>query len=162
MYMLTLPTTLESTMLIRFHDCDPFNHLNNSRYLDYIMTARGDQLLEHYQFDIYALARTKGIGWVTAQTQIAYINPALLMERVVIQTCLRSYSDRSLRFEATMWNENKTQLKALLETRLVHYNLQKQKSQSHDAELMEFFSRVVNPSDLSFEERLLELRQTIA
>jgi acyl-CoA thioester hydrolase len=156
--MSTLPLTLESSMLVRFHDCDPFNHLNNSRYLDYIMTARGDQLLDHYQFDIYGLARTRGIGWVTAQTQIVYVNPALLMERVVIQTCLRSYSERSLLFEAVMWDENKSQVKALLHTRLVHFNLRTQKSQSHDADLLDFFSRVVNPTNLSFEERLTELK----
>ena len=43
---------LESKMKVRFHDCDPFNHLNNSRYIDYIVTARGDQLLENYNLDI--------------------------------------------------------------------------------------------------------------
>lgn len=51
--------TPESRVKVRFPDCDPFNHLNNSRYLDYIMTARGDQLIEHYGFDIYRLAREK-------------------------------------------------------------------------------------------------------
>ncbi|MEO6346652.1 MAG: acyl-CoA thioesterase, partial [Aquaticitalea sp.] len=40
--------SLESKMKIRFHDCDPFNHLNNSKYIDYILTARGDQLIENY------------------------------------------------------------------------------------------------------------------
>lgn len=34
---------LESKAKVRFHDCDPFNHLNNSRYIDYMVTARGDQ-----------------------------------------------------------------------------------------------------------------------
>jgi acyl-CoA thioester hydrolase len=41
-----LKKTLQSKMKIRFHDCDPFHHLNNSRYIDYIVTARGDQLLK--------------------------------------------------------------------------------------------------------------------
>jgi acyl-CoA thioester hydrolase len=61
-----LKKTLQSKMKIRFHDCDPFHHLNNSRYIDYIVTARGDQLLENYGFDIYELARKEGIGWVAA------------------------------------------------------------------------------------------------
>ncbi|HRG10148.1 MAG TPA: acyl-CoA thioesterase, partial [Cyclobacteriaceae bacterium] len=56
---------LTSTAKIRFHDCDPFNHLNNSRYLDYFMTARGDQLIEHYNLDIYKLAQQEFIGWVS-------------------------------------------------------------------------------------------------
>ncbi len=78
-------------MKIRFHDCDPFNHLNNSKYIDYIMTARGDQLLENYNLDIYRFARENGLAWVTAQTQIAYLSPARVMEEVVISTMLLTF-----------------------------------------------------------------------
>jgi len=70
--MTALKKVLESKMKIRFHDCDPFNHLNNSKYLDYIMTARTDQLLEYYNLDVYKMAQEKGIGWVSAQTQNPY------------------------------------------------------------------------------------------
>jgi len=61
----------ESKMKVRFHDCDPYNHLNNSRYIDYIVTARGDQLIDNYGFDMYALVRERSLGWVSAQTQIS-------------------------------------------------------------------------------------------
>ena len=67
--MRKLPTTLESKMKIRFQDCDPYGHLNNSKYIDYIMTARGDQLIEFYDFDIYKMAQQAKLGWVAAQTQ---------------------------------------------------------------------------------------------
>ncbi|MBL7835778.1 MAG: acyl-CoA thioesterase [Cyclobacteriaceae bacterium] len=158
--MTELKKVLESTMKIRFHDCDPFNHLNNSRYLDYIMTARGDQLTDHYNFDIYKLAREQGVGWVIAQTQIAYISPALLMEEVVIETRLLAYSERSLHLEAFMWNKNKSHLKAVLWARFVHYNLRTQKSHSHDESLMNFFSQIVNPlsHETAFEERIKSLK----
>jgi len=79
--MTELKKVLESKAKIRFHDCDPFNHLNNSRYIDYIVTARGDQLIDNYNFDIYQLAREQGIGWVTAQTQISYFSPAYLWKK---------------------------------------------------------------------------------
>ncbi|MFN8334345.1 MAG: acyl-CoA thioesterase [Cyclobacteriaceae bacterium] len=161
--MTQLKKVLESTMKIRFHDCDPFNHLNNSRYLDYIMTARGDQLADNYDLDIYKIAREKGVGWVIAQTQISYISPALLMEEVVIETQLLSFSERSLHLEAFMWNKNKSALKAVLWAKFVHFNLKTQKSHSHDENLMTFFSQIVNPlpHETGFEERIRSLK-TIA
>lgn len=153
--MKQLPQTLESNMKIRFHDCDPFNHLNNSRYIDYIMTARGDQILDNYHIDIYKLAREKGIGWVTAQTQIAYFAPATVMEEVVIQTRLLAFSDRSLSVEACMLNQDKSTIKTLMWVKLVHINILNGKPIAHPPDLIQIFEQVVMPLPIesNFEER---------
>ena len=150
-----------SRMKIRFHDCDPFNHLNNSRYIDYIVTARGDQLIEHYDFDIYKLAREQGLGWVSAQTQISYWSPALLMEEVVIETRLLGCTEKSLLLEAFMWDADKSQLKAVMWTKLVHFNLKTKQSQLHDDNLMQFFRQIVHPLEttMHFEDRIQHLKQ---
>lgn len=155
-----LPKVLESSMKIRFHDCDPFNHLNNSRYIDYMMTARGDQLIDNYGFDIYRLATEEGIGWVTAQTQISYLTPAIPTEEVVIQTQLLGFSDRSLQLEAVMWNFGKTIIKSVMWAKMVHYNLKTLRSQAHNAKLMTFFGQVANPlpQPMGFEERIKGFR----
>ncbi|TXJ26668.1 MAG: acyl-CoA thioesterase [Chitinophagaceae bacterium] len=153
---------LESKMKVRFHDCDPFNHLNNSRYIDYIITAREDQLLDNYALDIYKLAKEKGIGWVAAQTQISYMAPAYLMEEVIVQTQLIACSEKSLLLEAFMWNAGKTILKAVMWAKLVHFNLVTQKSHRHSEELMQFFKQIVSPLSLemNFEERVKSLKQS--
>jgi acyl-CoA thioester hydrolase len=158
---MALKKILESNMKIRFHDCDPFNHLNNSRYIDYMMTARSDQLYDNYGFDIYRLASENEIAWVTGQTQISYIVPAFLAEEVVIQTQLIAFSEKSLLFEAQMWNTGKTILKAVMWTKLVHFNLREQKSHSHSEELMELFGEIVLPipSGTDFEMRIKTLKQ---
>jgi len=162
--MNTLEKLPESTLKIRFPDCDPFNHLNNSKYIDYMINAREDQLMAHYNFDIYTLAREKRVSWVVAQNQIAYLTPAVLMETVSIQTRLLAYEDKSLVFEALMWNENKTSIKALLWSKLVHFNFLTQKSEVHAPELMNLFKQVVNPvSGVStFEERLKGLKAELS
>lgn len=161
MYMKEFKKVLESKMKIRFHDCDPFNHLNNARYIDYIVTARGDQLIDNYGLDIYKLAKEKGIGWVSAQTQISYISPALLMEEVIIETKLIDFTEKSLHVEAFMWDANKTKIKAIMWAKLVHFNISTQKSISHNTELMELFSNVVNkiPFDTDFETRVKHLKK---
>ena len=35
--MKELPKVLKSNTKIRFQDCDPFNHLNNAAYLNYVL-----------------------------------------------------------------------------------------------------------------------------
>lgn len=152
----------ESKMKIRFHDCDPFNHLNNSRYIDYIVTARADQLLDNYGLDIYALAKNEGIGWVSAQTQISYLSPALIAEEVLIQTQLIAVSAKSLLLEALMWNEHKSVLKTVMWTKLVHFDLALQKSKEHSPALMEFFEKIVYPlpGEINFETRVNNLKLT--
>ena len=159
----SLKKQLESRMKVRFPDCDPFNHLHNSRYIDYMITAREDQVLEHYELDLHRLALQQGIGWVSAKTEISYLKPAYLNELVTIETRVLHMSEKSLLFEALMWNEDKTVLKSVMWTRLVHYNIKTGKSQPHSAELLEFFGRVVDPlpAAAGFDERVAQLRSQL-
>ncbi len=151
----------ESKIKIRFPDCDPFNHLNNSKYIDYIINAREDHLLQFYNWDIHKLTREKGISWVVAQNQIAYLVPANLMETVTIQTRLIQFDERSLLMEAFMWNEEKTILKAVLWCKFVHVDLKTKKSLIHSEELLNFFKQIENPvvDTPSFENRIKNLKQ---
>lgn len=158
--MKKLDKVIESQVKIRFPDCDPFNHLNNSKYIDYIINAREDQLLNFYDFDVHKIAMNEGVSWVVAQNQIAYLYPAVLMETVTIQSQLLSFNDKSLVVEALMWDEKKENLKAVLWTKLVHYNLKINRSTIHSTELIDFFKQIENPLNepVSFEERLQNLK----
>ena len=158
--MKQLEKIIESIVKIRFPDCDPFNHLNNSKYIDYFINAREDQLKTFYDFDIYKLAQEKGISWVVAQNQIAYLAPATIMETVTIQTQLLFYNDKILVLEALMWNESKTILKAVLWSKFIHFNLKTKKSEAHSEELMSFFRQIENPLEqtITFEKRVENLR----
>lgn len=158
--MNTRNTQPESRIKIRFPDCDPFNHLHNSRYIDYLITAREDQVLEHYGLDLHRLGVEQGLGWVSAQTQIAYLQPAFLMETVTVQTSLLAASEKSVLLEALMWNEEKTTLKCVLWTRLVHYHIGEQKSHPHAPELQQLFTELLRPlpDGTGFEERVQQLR----
>ena len=154
---------LESSMKIRFHDCDPFNHLNNSRYIDYIMSARTDQLEAAYQLDIYKVAAEQGVGWVSAQTQISYLFPAFVGEEVRIQTRLLAFTEKSLLVEGMMYNKDQTVIKAVMWAKLVHFHLRTQKSHPHSGAFMDFFQQVVHPltNDMHFEERAKALKQMV-
>ncbi len=157
--MTTLPKILESKTKIRFQHCDPFNHLNNAEYINYMINAREDQIIEHYDIDLYKMAQTKGVSWVVGTNQIAYLRPAFLMEAIVIDSQLLSCTENELLVEIRMWNHNKTELKAIMWSSFVHFNLLKQKRWNHTAELMELFNSIKNPLDVNtFNERILQLK----
>ena len=101
----SLPKSVESKVQARFPDCDPFNHLNNSKYIDYIINTREDHLMSAYNFDLHQMARTTGITWVVAQTNISYMLPVNCMETVTIETRLLTAFPKMLLMEAVMWNE---------------------------------------------------------
>ncbi|WP_248722708.1 thioesterase family protein [Seonamhaeicola sp. ML3] len=157
--MTQLPKVLESKTKIRFQDCDPFNHLNNSSYLNYFMNHREDELIKKYDIDIYKLARSIGKSWVSSTNQIAYLKQALLMETVCIQSQLIHFNESELKVEMRMYNEDKTQLKAVLWGTFVHFNLLKQKRETHSKAFMDLFESVNNPvNETIFEDRLLHLK----
>jgi YbgC/YbaW family acyl-CoA thioester hydrolase len=149
----------ESSVIIRFPDCDPFNHLNNSRYIDYFINAREDHLIKDHHFNIYAYAKEKKLSWVVSQNQVVYLKPAILMETVVIQTGILKLDEKQILVEMQMLNKEKTTLKALLWTRFVHFNFVTQKSETHSPELMAQFKPFEN-TDIAastFEARVQEL-----
>lgn len=150
----------ESTYLIRFPDCDPFNHLNNSRYLDYFINAREDHLVKHHNFNIYQYGKQHGKSWVVGQNQITYLKPAMLMETVVIQSTILALREKDIQVEMMMWNKDKTQLKALLWSTFVHFNFATQRSDIHSDELIQQFKPYENPLpvSISFEERIQQIK----
>jgi thioesterase III len=145
---------LTSKAKIRFQDCDPFNHLNNARYIDYMINAREDQLINSYQLDVFETAKTTGRSWVVASNQIAYISPAFTMETVTIESQLISFNTKSLVVEIKMWNDAHSKLKAVLWVKFIHFDFASQKAAEHAAHYIQLFNEVVLPVEQSvFEER---------
>lgn len=153
---------LKTKRKIRFQDCDPFNHLNNSKYLEYFINAREDQIAEQYNLDVFKYMQATGLSWVVASNQISYVKPAFTMETVLIESQLIQYSDNLLLVEMKMWNENETELKAILWIKFIPYNIQTKKAANHSDDLMKLFQSVVMPIDQSiFENRYLETIQKL-
>lgn len=160
--MKQLEKEVESKVQVRFPDCDPFNHLNNSKYIDYIINAREDHLMQFYNLDIHKMIKESGLAWVVAQNQISYLFPAEVMETIVIQTRLINFTEKSLLVEAIVWNYDKTQIKAVMWSKLIHYQLQTKKSHLHSEAFIQFFNEICYPlpNEENFEERVKQLIST--
>ena len=150
----------ESQCLIRFPDCDPFNHLNNARYIDYFINAREDHLMANMGFNIYHFAAEHGMSWVVSKNEIAYLKPAFLMETVVIDSTLLRLGETHIEVEMKMWNEGRNKLKSVLWSRFVHINMKTQKPENHSSELQKLFRPFENPLPVNFgfDERVEALR----
>lgn len=157
-----LPKLLESTAVIRFQDCDPFGHLNNARYIDYFMDARTDQLQAAYGFDLFAVGQEIGCSWVVSKTEIAFLRPAGVREKVRIQTRLIFATERKLVVEGIMLDTADTHLKAVAWAEFTFVDLANGRPARHSNELMQLFNAVkVNDiyEHATFDERLTQLRQ---
>jgi acyl-CoA thioester hydrolase len=161
-----MPSTIDldpipsSVMTIRFQDCDPFNHLNNGRYMDYFLNAREDHIQEHYGLDIYGTARESGRSWVVSTTQIAFLRPALLMEKVVVESQLIGFGPKHVQVEMRMWDAARTVLKSFCWMGFVHFDLRKGGSLEYGPEYRELFTKVHRPvAERGFDERLSVLKR---
>ncbi|RNC79818.1 MAG: acyl-CoA thioesterase [Winogradskyella sp.] len=155
---MVLPKTVSSQAKIRFQDCDPFNHLNNGKYIDYFMNHREDELINAYDLDIYKMAKTEGKSWVSTSNQIVYLKPALLMEVVNIESQLIYFDNSNLKVEMRMYNEDKSHLKSIIWCGFTHYSLLTQKREIHSEDLMSFFGRVLHPTEnQTFDKRIQNL-----
>jgi YbgC/YbaW family acyl-CoA thioester hydrolase len=156
-----LDKVLESTAIIRFQDCDPFQHLNNTRYIDYFMNAREDQLDQFYNFRIFEVFQQTGHSWVVTKNQIAYLAPAIMQEQVIIRTQLIHMSDSRIVVEGMMLDKNARRLKSVAWIEFAYVSLLDGRPVSHPDNLMDFF-RVVQVEGIyeadGFNQRVDTLR----
>ena len=79
-----------------------------------------------------------------------------------MQSRLIQYTDNLLLVEMKMWNEQETELKAILWIKFIQYNIQTKKAANHSDDLMKLFQSVVVPANQSvFENRCLEIIQKL-
>ncbi len=151
--MTTFNKVPESNRLIRFQDCDPYGHLNNSKYIDYMINVREDHLINEYDLNVFLMAHEQKRSWIVGQNEIAYLKPSLIMEKVVIQTRLIDYTERYVQAEMVMYDADKTQVKAVLWTRFFHFDFAMGRAVSHSEKLMELFKEVHVPVEVDRVEK---------
>jgi YbgC/YbaW family acyl-CoA thioester hydrolase len=123
---------LQSFYTVRFSDCDPLGHLNNSKYIDYFLNAREDHLKEHYDIDLKVWVK-QGNAFVVSAHEIRYLRPVTYNESVAIQSALIGWGDSSLLVEMCMFGRDR-QLKAILWTTFTRIHPATGKKMAHPPE----------------------------
>lgn len=152
-------TVLSSKARVRFQDCDPFQHMNNARYIDYFLNARADQVQQHFGLDLFG---GSGFTWVVGSNQIAYFKPVLPNETIVIESEIVYYSEKRIIVEMRMYDETGVELKSFIWVDSIPISIKTQKVEPHAPQLMELFNENLgNIKEESFEERRRNLYHAV-
>jgi YbgC/YbaW family acyl-CoA thioester hydrolase len=78
-------SVFESEITIRPDDIDLNNHVHNTKYLDYILAARFDQMIKYYKMTIKDFEEL-GYSWVVSDTFIEYKRALTLYDKILVRT----------------------------------------------------------------------------
>jgi YbgC/YbaW family acyl-CoA thioester hydrolase len=127
---------LKTNYTIRFSDCDPLGHLNNSRYIDYMLNAREDHLKQFYNLTLPEFHK-QGYGWVVRRHDIQYVRPAYYNEIVCIESRLIELGESHVLVELLMFDEKETTLKAIMWSNFTCVDTKTGRKKEHPAAFME-------------------------
>ena len=88
--MTNLHSRFETEMLVRPDDIDLFQHVHSSRYMDYVLAARYDQMARCYGMPWEEFIR-RGLGWYMTAITMSYLRPLGLGERFVVRTWIEDF-----------------------------------------------------------------------
>jgi len=159
----TLTIWPESTVAIRFSDCDMYGHLNNIWYLKYLLDAREDHIADSYDLTMAKFA-SMGSGWVVGTNQIAYLRPAMVNEKVIVRSAVIDYSANDILVEMQMTDVKRTHVKAILWSKFVHVSLKDGKRINLDQPLSDLFQKlkVGGYERDDFNKRVADLKMQVA
>ena len=78
-------TKFETEMQVRPDDMDMNQHVHGSRYMDYVLAARYDQMARCYQMAMEKFIAL-GFGWFVRTAHLEYKRPLGLGDRFIVRT----------------------------------------------------------------------------
>lgn len=83
----------ESELTVRPDDIDMFNHVHNSKYLDYVLAARYEQMHKFYGMS-WEQFEAQGFGWVVAKVSISFKRPLKMGDQMLIRTGILEMNEK--------------------------------------------------------------------
>ncbi|MBU1233516.1 MAG: acyl-CoA thioesterase [Proteobacteria bacterium] len=80
----------ETEITVRPDDIDMNNHVHYSRYLDYLLMARYDQMKKDYKVSMEEFVE-RGYSWVASDVNIQYKRPILLQDSITVRTQVKNF-----------------------------------------------------------------------
>lgn len=78
-------TKFETELQVRPDDIDMNQHVHGSRYFDYVLAARYDQMERCYQMSMAEFIKA-GYGWFVRVAHVEFKRPLRLGERFIVRT----------------------------------------------------------------------------
>lgn len=92
----------ETELQVRPDDLDMNAHVHNSKYFDYVLAARFDQMERCYKMSMQEFI-SMGLGWVVKTAHVEYKRPLGMGERMIVRTWIEDFLEDGVKvqFEIT-------------------------------------------------------------
>ncbi len=129
----------ESELNVRPDDIDMFNHVHNSKYLDYVLAARYEQMDKFYGMS-WEKFSALGFGWVVAKVTINFKRPLKMGDQMIIRTGILEMNEKgsNVQFEIINKTTGKIASDGIFE--YVMIDLQTQRSVKVTEEMIKAYS----------------------
>jgi thioesterase-3 len=88
----------ETELKVRPDDIDMFNHVHNSKYFDYVLAARYEQMERCYKMPMEDFLRS-GFGWVVRTAYVDFKRPMILGDLAKVRTGILSINEKGCRVQ---------------------------------------------------------------
>ncbi len=107
----------ETEIIVRPDDIDMNNHVHNSKYLDYIQTARFIQMRDNYKVPMEEYI-AKGLNWFASEVQLKYKREMKFGDIAVVKTQVGEWSGAQVTIN--VWVCNKSTNKVCVEGKMLY------------------------------------------
>ncbi|WP_285008057.1 acyl-CoA thioesterase [Pedobacter faecalis] len=94
----------ESELKVRPDDIDMFNHVHNSKYFDYVLAARYEQMTEFYKMPMESFL-SNGYGWVVRTALVEFKRPLILGDVISVRTGILTINEKGCRVQFEILNK---------------------------------------------------------
>ncbi len=97
-------TTFQTDYRVRPDDIDMYRHVHNSRYFDYVLAARYDQMERCYGMAMEVFLE-QGYGWLVRSVFMDYKRPLILGDYFTVNTGIESIDEKICRVKFDIRNK---------------------------------------------------------
>lgn len=101
----------ESELRVRPDDIDMFNHVHNSKYFDYVLAARYEQMELFYKMPMESFLQS-GFGWVVRTAYVDFKRPLILGDIVAVRTGILTINEKGCRVQFEIENRRTKKIAA--------------------------------------------------
>ncbi|WP_129714684.1 thioesterase family protein [Pedobacter sp. SYP-B3415] len=94
----------ESELRVRPDDIDMFNHVHNSKYFDYVLAARYEQMEKDYKMPMEHFLES-GFGWVVKTAMVNFKRPLILGDVITVRTGIITMNEKGCRVQFEIVNK---------------------------------------------------------
>jgi acyl-CoA thioester hydrolase/thioesterase-3 len=97
-------STFQTEYRVRPDDIDMYRHVHNSKYFDYVLAARYDQMERCYGMAMEKFLE-QGFGWLVRTVYMDYKRPLVLGDYFIVTTGIESINEKICRVKFSVSNK---------------------------------------------------------